>query len=191
MRVDFAGILVLMWGATVPLVFASFPCRPALRAAYWAAASGLAALCTAVTLFPRFRGPALGPARAVLFASFGAGSFFLPLLHAARLHGMARLRRQVALEWILVTAGFNALAVVVYVLKVGRLVSSVPGGPVRRGAAVNTGSFQFPERWFPRTYDRFGASHQLMHIFVLVAAVAYAVAVVKAFDFRYERGLVC
>jgi len=50
---------------------------------------------------------------------------------------------------------------------------------------------QFPERWFPRRFDCFGASHQLMHVFVLVAAVTYAVAVVKAFDFHHEQGSLC
>ena len=118
MRLDFAGILILMWGATVPLIFYSFPGHPLLRAAYWAGTSVLAALCTAVSLFPRFNGPALGHARAVLFASFGGGSFLLPVAHGMLLYGAREQVRRVALEWIATTAGFNGLAVGVYVLKV-------------------------------------------------------------------------
>jgi len=120
MRLDFAGILILMWGATVPLIFYSFPCRPFVRGAYWACTSVLAVLCAVVSLFPRFSGPELGRARALLFGSFGAGSFLLPVLHGALLHGLEAQSRQVALEWIVATAGFNGLAVGVYMSRVSK-----------------------------------------------------------------------
>lgn len=50
---------------------------------------------------------------------------------------------------------------------------------------------KFPERWFPRRFDLFGASHQLMHTFVVLAALTYTCAVISAFDHRYEKGAVC
>lgn len=43
---------------------------------------------------------------------------------------------------------------------------------------------QFPEKSFPRRFDLCGASHQLMHIMVLLAAIAYTIGVMEAFEER-------
>ncbi len=50
---------------------------------------------------------------------------------------------------------------------------------------------QFPERWYPGRFDLVGASHQIMHVMVVAAALTYTVAVLRAFDFRHEHGSVC
>lgn len=50
---------------------------------------------------------------------------------------------------------------------------------------------QFPERWFPRRFDLFGASHQVMHVMVLCAALAYTMAVLAAFDYKHGKGALC
>jgi adiponectin receptor len=34
-QLDFQGVILLMWGATVPLVYYDFYCNSALRNAYW------------------------------------------------------------------------------------------------------------------------------------------------------------
>ncbi|KKY34715.1 putative hemolysin-iii channel protein [Diaporthe ampelina] len=75
MKLDFQGVLILMWAATVPLVYYSFPCDAALRAGYSGLISALAAACSAVTFLPRFSGPHLGPHRAVLFGASLRGGF--------------------------------------------------------------------------------------------------------------------
>lgn len=50
---------------------------------------------------------------------------------------------------------------------------------------------QFPEKWFPRRFDLFGASHQIMHVMVVAAALAYTKAVLEAFDYLHEHGGHC
>ena len=34
-QLDFQGVILLMWGATVPLVYYGFYCNSAMRNAYW------------------------------------------------------------------------------------------------------------------------------------------------------------
>ena len=34
-QLDFQGVILLMWGATVPLIFYGFPCDLELRWDYW------------------------------------------------------------------------------------------------------------------------------------------------------------
>jgi adiponectin receptor len=41
---------------------------------------------------------------------------------------------------------------------------------------------QFPERWWRRRFDIFGASHQLMHSAIVFAALAWLSGTITAFD---------
>lgn len=120
MKLDFQGVLVLMWGATIPLVYYSFPCDSdlPLRAAYWGLISALALACSAVTFLPRFSGPHLGPYRALLFGAFGVGSFAVPIVHGVVRHGLGEEWERVGLGWVLWTVVCDGVGVVVYGLKV-------------------------------------------------------------------------
>lgn len=53
------------------------------------------------------------------------------------------------------------------------------------GAVVYT--YRFPERWFRRTFDIFGASHQLMHVSVVIASLAWLAGLLQAFDNVHNR----
>ncbi|KAK8096981.1 hypothetical protein PG999_012925 [Apiospora kogelbergensis] len=185
MQLDFQGILLLMWGSTVPLAHYSFgepPCRggggggggnhlhTALSSSsstamtmYGLATTILAGLCSLATFHPGIGGPRLGHARAVLFAAFGLGSFLVPVGHGIWTYGWAEESRRVGLPWIGLTVACNGFGVLVY-------------------------AFKLPEKWFPKVFDLFGASHQIMHVMVVFAALAYSQAVLAAFDYRHSEG---
>ncbi|KAI3538576.1 hypothetical protein CSPX01_09504 [Colletotrichum filicis] len=167
-KADFHGVLALMWSSVFPLAHNVFPCSPATRDAYVGLTGLLAALCAAATARPDLGAVDLGHHRAALFAAFGLAAFVAPIGHGVVLaaDGGREVWDKVGGWWVLGTAGWNCVAVLVYWAK-------------------------FPERWFPRTFDLLGASHQLMHIFVLAAALSYAKAVVVAFDYRHAQELVC
>lgn len=46
---------------------------------------------------------------------------------------------------------------------------------------------QFPEKWFPRRFDVFGASHQIMHIMVVFAGLAFTIALLEQFDYLHDH----
>ena len=46
---------------------------------------------------------------------------------------------------------------------------------------------RFPERWWPRRFDIFGASHQLMHWAIVIAGLAWLVGTVQAFDAAHSN----
>jgi adiponectin receptor len=141
MKLDFQGVLVLMWAATVPLVYYSFPCGHEwrLRAAYWGLISVLAVACSAVTFLPRFSGPHLGPYRALLFGAFGAGSFALPIGHGVVMHGWGEEWERVGLGWVLWTAVCDGVGVVIYGLKVSR--------PEKKKTLFGVGDEASPPLW--------------------------------------------
>lgn len=193
MKLDLQGVLLLMWGATVPLVRYTFPCDDddaRTRWAYGVGLAGLAGLCSAATFLPRFSGPRMGPWRAVLFGVFGAASFALPIAHGALRYGLGDMAARTGLGWVGATVMWNGLGVGVYAMKVSR--SHPAERPPRRLGADDVSSvLQFPERWCPRRFDLFGASHQLMHICVVVAALTYTCAVVQMFDYHHNQETKC
>lgn len=116
-QLDFQGVLLLMWGATLPMIYYGFICDPHLRNFYWALLSSLALACSVFTLQPRFRLPHLRPLRALTFSSFAASNI-LPVVHALTKYGWATQARRMGLKWVLVTLFFNALGAAAYAFKV-------------------------------------------------------------------------
>ncbi|KAI1135562.1 hemolysin-III channel protein-like protein Izh2 [Hypoxylon sp. FL0543] len=161
-RLDYQGILLLMWGANVPLIYYSMPCDLGGQVAYWTLNTVLAGLCSFATFHPLVGGPHLGHVRAGLFATFGVCSVIAPILIGILKHGFEEQSHRVGLSWIGATALLNGLGVMIYTLKI-------------------------PERWYPRTFDLFGASHQVMHTMVVLAALAYTKALLQAFDFHHQK----
>ena len=49
-------------------------------------------------------------------------------------------------------------------------------------AGAATYAARMPERWFPRTFDIYGASHQIMHVMVVGGGLTYSIGLLKAFD---------
>lgn len=163
-KLDYQGILLLMWGANVPLIYYSIPCELNSQIAYWSFNTALAAGCSFATFHPSIGGPNMSKMRAWLFATFGFCTVIAPILIGIAKYGFEEQSRRVGLSWIGVTALFNGVGVISYGLK-------------------------FPERWYPRVFDLYGASHQIMHIMVVLAALFYTKAILSFFDFYHKYGV--
>jgi adiponectin receptor len=50
---------------------------------------------------------------------------------------------------------------------------------------------RWPERSFPGSFDIWGSSHQIFHIFVLLAAGTHFYGMAKAFDAHHANGSPC
>lgn len=144
--------------------------------------TALAGLCSWATFHPSTGAPQLGHIRALLFALFGIGSFLLPITHGLFQHGPAGYTDRIGLRWIGLTALSNGIGVVMYAFKAQN--PCVPPVATEAGGRL-TGRPKIPEKWYPRVFDIFGASHQIMHVMVVVAAWAYSQAVSAAFDYRH------
>ena len=51
--------------------------------------------------------------------------------------------------------------------------------------------FKYPEKWFPRRFEIFGASHQILHVMAVLARLAHTLTVLQAFDFLHKHGNTC
>ena len=117
LKLDLLGILLLMLGGTVPLVYYSFPCRPTVQVAHWLGNTVLAGLSATATFMPRFNGPHMGPYRAALYASFGVVSFFSPIGHGMAVSGVVEQSARIGFPWIVMMLLFNGTGAMVYSIK--------------------------------------------------------------------------
>ncbi|THY23186.1 mPR-typeG-protein-coupled receptor, partial [Aureobasidium pullulans] len=154
-RLDFCGIVVLMWGASLASIHFAFICDPRLRSLHWILVSASASGCVAFTLYPAFIKPTFRAMRAAMYASLGLFAVMF-VLHGVYLYGFAVQRRRLALEWVAVMALLNLLGAMFYALR-------------------------FPEAWFPYRFDFLGASHQIFHVLVLAAGLVHYKGLASAF----------
>ena len=117
---------------------------------------------------PHFRTPTYRVMRSALFALLGL-SAFVPVVHGIMLNGWEKQNRRMAITYFLGLGLLNGTGTVIYAARL-------------------------PEKWYPRTFDIYGSSHQIMHVLVACGALSHAVGLVKAFDYwntMKGTGMVC
>ena len=164
-QLDYLGIVILMWGSTIPSIYYGFYCDPSLQKMYWANVSFLATLCVVATLHPRFRHPSIRPYRAAMYAGLGLSAVVF-VVHGILLHGWAVQNQRMSLNWMGLMALFNLTGAVIYAARV-------------------------PEKLRPQRYDLFGSSHQILHVAVVLAGLSHMFGLLRAFDYRHTYGSVC
>lgn len=164
-QLDYLGIVILMWGSTVPCVYYGFYCTPTLQKTYYTLVSVLAALCIYATLHPAFRHPRYRPYRAIMYAGLNL-SFIFPIIHGISRFGWETQMWRMSLDWMALMTTFNLTGGALYALRI-------------------------PEKWYPYRFDVWGASHQIMHCLVICAGIAHLFGLLRAFDHVHGHGNIC
>lgn len=159
---DYSGIIVLIVGSVYPCLYYGFFCDPHYNFGYSLlfTAAGLAA--SYIVLSPAYRGPTGRHARTKVFIALGLGGV-LPVTHLMLSHGTNKLQ-EMGFHWLLAAGAMYIAGAVLYANRV-------------------------PERLAPGKFDLFFSSHQIFHVFVILAALSTYACVLAAFDHRHsERG---
>lgn len=164
-QLDYLGIVILMWGSTIPSIYYGFYCDPHLQKAYWVNVSILATLCIAATVHPKFRHPTIRPYRAAMYAGLGLSAVVF-VVHGVKLHGWTVQNRRMSLDWMALMAFFNLTGAVTYAIRI-------------------------PEKLRPLKHDMIGSSHQVLHIAVVLAGLAHMFGLMRAFDNLHSKSLTC
>ena len=164
-QLDYLGIVILMWGSTIPSIYYGFYCDPRLQKTYWANVSVLATLCVVATLHPRFRHPTIRPYRAAMYAGLGLSALVF-VVHGVLLYGWTVQNQRMSLDWMGLMALLNLIGAVTYASRV-------------------------PEKLRPLKYDIYGSSHQVLHVAVILAGLAHMFGLFRAFDHLHTRVSVC
>jgi adiponectin receptor len=189
-RLDFSGIVLLMWGASIPSIHYAFVCNTMLEYMHCSLVSQSVSTtskippnakrvqvtisafgCIVFTLHPQFLGPVFRKYRALMYASFGL-SALLFMSHSIFLYGFAVQRKRLALEWMILMGTLNIIGACFYASRVRNLL--------QHRDRLEANKSQLPERWFPCRFDFVGASHQIFHLLVLAAALVHYRALIGA-----------
>ena len=119
--------------------------------------------CVFFTMQPRFRTPAFRTMRSLSFSLLGL-SAFIPVMHGIFINGWEVQNGRMSITYFLGLGILNGTGTTVYAARI-------------------------PERWFPRTFDIYGSSHQIMHVLVVCGALSHVIGLLKAFDYWNERTL--
>lgn len=160
-QLDYLGIVILMWGSTIPCVYYGFYCSPQLQLRYWMQVSVLAIICTILTLNPRFRTPAWRAFRSAMYSGLGL-SFLVPIIHGLVKFGLKTQMWRMSLDWMLLMATFNLTGALIY-------------------------AWRIPEKWYPVRYDFFGSSHQILHFMVIFAGIAHLFGLLRAYRYSHSK----
>jgi len=156
---DYTGILALIVGSFFPSIYYGFYCYPEYQVMYLTTIllAGLGAAY--IVLTPSYNCPELRWARTVVFVGLGLTGI-VPIGHAWWLHGWRALHEEMGMGWLLASGALYMNGAVMY--------------------ATRT-----PERFFPGKLDYFGASHQIFHVHVVLAAIAHYVSIYSAYNYQH------
>ncbi|KAH7301599.1 hypothetical protein KP509_23G033900 [Ceratopteris richardii] len=161
LRVDYAGIAVMIVTSFFPPVFYVFQCEPAWAWLYLTAISTMGAATLGVILAPALQNGIYRSLRALLFMALGL-SGFIPAIHGIlRNRGETVMPVTVGLE--LGMAGCYILGTCIYMVRV-------------------------PERWKPGCFDLGGHSHNIFHVMVLGGAIFHYRAATLFLEWRETKG---
>ncbi|KAF4460459.1 mPR-like GPCR [Fusarium albosuccineum] len=158
-KLDYTGIVALIVGSYVPALYYGFFCLPQLMTVYLWLISMLGVGCAIVSWVERFRTPAWRPYRTMMFIGLGA-SGVIPVIHGVFIYGFQGLEDRLSLSWLVLHGIMYIFGAVLYAVR-------------------------WPERSAPGTFDIWGSSHQIFHMFVLLAAATHFYGMAKAFDYHH------
>lgn len=113
LRLDFAGISLLVLASFVSGIRGAFRRTPALQWTYWTMIAILTVLSTSLTLHPRLQGPRWRSLRLSAFVGTGL-SGFAPIAHGIARFGYAEFDRQSGMRYYLVEGVIFSAAAVCY-----------------------------------------------------------------------------
>ena len=88
-------------------------------------------------------------------------SIFVPAAHGVILNSWELQNRRMSISYFLGLGVLNATGTAIYTARI-------------------------PERWYPKTFDLYGASHQIMHVLVICGALSHSTGLVRAFDYWHS-----
>ncbi|KAI4217775.1 MAG: hypothetical protein L6R36_009275 [Xanthoria steineri] len=160
-QLDYLGIVIVIWGSSVSSDFFGFYCDEKLQLLYWTVATASAVGCGIFTLTSNFRSPAYRLVRFGAYSLLGL-SAFVPVIHGIIMNGWQVQDERMSISYFLGLAVLNFTGASIYAARI-------------------------PERWYPRTFDLWGSSHQIMHVLVVCGAFSHTTGLMKAFDFWHAR----
>lgn len=116
-QLDFIGIVILIWGCTLPSIYYDFYCDPSHQLKYYILVSVLASSYIYITQHSSFRQPRYRHHRALVYSGL-AFSFMGPIIHGIIEFGWETQMRRMSLDWMELMGTLNICGAALYALRV-------------------------------------------------------------------------
>ncbi|RIA89733.1 hemolysin-III related-domain-containing protein [Glomus cerebriforme] len=164
-RCDYVGIVALIFGSICPVIYYGFYCNNIWRIVYFSMIFTFGTATISVAVAHRFRKPEFRWFRTGLFVALG-GSSIIPVIHAILLYGVHLSFDVIALKSMIITGALYVFGAFLY------------------GSRI-------PERLSPGTFDIWGSSHQIFHVFVVLAALNHYYGVIHVMLYWHNENHEC
>ncbi|KAJ1802109.1 hypothetical protein LPJ75_006289, partial [Coemansia sp. RSA 2598] len=154
LRCDFIGILTLIVGSFIPVGYYGFLHSYKILAGYMAMFVGIGIVGVAASILGKVEDPRRAAWRPIIFVAI-AGSGLAPVIHGSILNGYQGAVDRISLWYVIGMALLYIAGTALY-------------------------AFKIPERYRPGKHNVFLHSHQIFHIFVVLAAVCHYVGILRA-----------
>ncbi|CAH8495574.1 unnamed protein product [Schistosoma turkestanicum] len=161
-KLDYVGISLLVIGSFVPWIHYSFYCYFPFKVVYISAVLILGGFCAFVCTQDYFLRPTYRSARALLFIALGL-SGVIPCVHYIMIEGFQEGVNYSALGWLVLMAVLYISGATIYALRI-------------------------PERLYPGKFDIWFQSHQIFHVFVVLAALVHLNGIMEIAQYRLSKG---
>jgi len=159
-RLDYIGIAILIVGSFYPALYYGFYLHPYLAAFYLMMITIFGACTVYVVIAPHYRTPDYRWMRTIMFLLLGFCAIF-PVGHFVILDGIFDPLVMISVPYLLLMGALYVTGAVMYASRV-------------------------PERWIPGKVNILGSSHQIFHVFVVLAALSHLVGVIKSFNYWHS-----
>ncbi|KAE9979365.1 hypothetical protein BLS_009897 [Venturia inaequalis] len=159
-QLDHIGIVLGVFGSTIPLAHFGFYCNHRIKIAYWILATVGSIGCGLAMTTPILRSPQGRHLRFALYSLFGL-STFMSAAHGVLINGWEKQNRMMGIDWFMGLAALNLVSMIIYALRI-------------------------PERWIPLRFDVWGASHQAMHVMVIGGAMSHSKGLLRSLAYWQE-----
>lgn len=160
-KLDYLGICILIAASMLAILSISFNDLATQRYFFSGLSIALGLACSYASLSDIFRSRKYRPVRAFMFVCYGL-SGVLPVVYGAFAFGYSEMSRRTCLPYLLAEAFFYIFGAFLYAVR-------------------------FPEKYNPGHYDLFGHSHQLFHVFVVIAAYCHYACIQGAAEYAKHR----
>lgn len=159
-KCDFAGIVFLIVGSFFPAIYYGFYCENTWKMIYLSGISVFGLTTLLFTVSNKYAGIKYRFHRTALFMGLGLAGL-IPISHAVFKVGLIKSMEAISLNWVIFMGIFYIVGALIY-------------------------GYRIPERWYPGCFDYWFHSHQIFHVFVVVAAIFHYVGIVKAFHYHHS-----
>ncbi len=161
-RLDYSGISFLITGSSLPAYYYGFYCMTVEKYLHMTILVVLCTLSITISLWSKFSTPQYRPLRATVFLLFGLYGF-IPSFHILQKVGLAKATTAFAGWELLLMGCLYICGTCFYVTRI-------------------------PERFFPGKFDIWVSSHQVFHVFVILAALVHYDTLLSMVKYRQSAG---